>query len=134
MTPHRSLPIIAAALAALAAPAQRATAQAAATPDSAAIRLAKGMTLFRGKGLCFSCHGKEGEGVLAPSTRLAGRPLVHTKPNVPDVVALIKIGVDSAHSTIGQPMPARGGSRLTDTEVEAVAWYVMELQKKKSRG
>jgi mono/diheme cytochrome c family protein len=46
------------------------------------------------------------------------------------VVALIKAGVDSAHSTTGVAMPARGGSRLTDTEVDAVAWYVLELQKR----
>lgn len=98
--------------------------------DSNAVRIARGRTLFQGKGLCFSCHGKEGEGLLAPSTRLAGRPLVHAKPSVPDLVALIKAGVDSAHSSIGQVMPARGGSRLTDAEVEVVALYVMELQRK----
>lgn len=98
--------------------------------DSIAAKVAKGKALFHGKGLCFSCHGKEGEGLLAPSTRLMGRPLVHTKANVPDLVALIKAGVDSAHSSISQSMPERGGSRLTDAEVEAVARYVMELQKR----
>ncbi len=94
------------------------------------IAVAKGKALFHGKGLCFSCHGKEGEGLLAPSTRLAGRVLVHTKPTLPELIALIKTGVDSAHSSITQSMPERGGSRMTDTEVEAVAKYVMELQKR----
>jgi len=111
--------------------ARPASAQTTAPTDSVAQRIAKGRTLFEGKGLCFSCHGKNGEGVLAPSTRLAGRKLVHAKPTVPELVGLIKTGVDSAHSSIGQPMPARGGSRLTDAEVEAVAWYVLELQKRK---
>lgn len=95
--------------------------------DSAAARAAVGRKLFEGKGLCFSCHGKNGEGVLAPSTRLVGRAMIHTKATVADVAALIKAGVDSAHSTAGPVMPARGGSRLTDTEVEALAWYVLEL-------
>ena len=94
------------------------------------IAVAKGKALFHGKGLCFSCHGKEGEGLLAPSTRLTGRPLVHTKPTLPELIALIKTGVDSAHSSIPQSMPERGGSRMTDGEVEAVAKYVLELQKR----
>jgi mono/diheme cytochrome c family protein len=96
--------------------------------DSVAARVALGRKLFDGKGLCFSCHGKAGEGVLGPSTRLAGRKLVHVKPVLADVAGLIEAGVDSAHSSIGQPMPPKGGSRLTATEVQAVAEYVLELQ------
>jgi mono/diheme cytochrome c family protein len=98
-------------------------------PDSAAARLELGRKLFDGKGLCFSCHGKAGEGVLGPSTRLAGRRLVHVKPVLADVAGLIEAGVDSAHSSIGQPMPPKGGSRLTANEVQAVSQYVLELQK-----
>jgi mono/diheme cytochrome c family protein len=98
--------------------------------DSAAARAALGRKLFEGKGLCFSCHGMKGEGVLAPSTRLVGRALVHVQPVLAEVVTLIKTGVDSAHSTTGAVMPARGGSRLTDAEVEAVAAYVLEMQKR----
>jgi len=113
----------------LAAFADAASGQVPARGDSATERTALGRKLFEGKGLCFSCHGKDGEGVIAPSTRLAGRALVHTKATVAEVAALIKVGVDSAHSTSGQVMPARGGSRLTDAEVDAVAWYVLELQK-----
>ena len=114
----------------LAAAPHRAAGQSAVPADTAALRIARGRTLFQGKGLCFSCHGKEGEGLLAPSTRLTGRTLGHVKPTITDVAALIKAGVDSAHSSIGQPMPPRGGSRLTDAEVELVAWYVLELQKR----
>jgi mono/diheme cytochrome c family protein len=99
-------------------------------PADSAERVALGRKLFEGKGLCFSCHGMKGEGVLAPSTKLVGRTLVHVKPVLAEVVALIKTGVDSAHSTIGTAMPSRGGSRMTDSEVEAVAAYVLELQKR----
>ena len=114
-----------------AGPIRPAQAQTATSADSIADRLARGRALFEGKGLCFSCHGKNGEGVLGPNTRLAGRTLAHTKPTLADVVALIKAGVDSAHSTSGQPMLPRGGSRLSDGDVELVAQYVLELQKRK---
>ena len=101
--------------------------------DSAAARAALGRVLFGGKGLCFSCHGKAGEGILGPTTRLAGRPLVHAKATVSDIAALIKAGVDSTRSTSGQVMPPRGGSRLSDAEVELVAAYVLELQGKEKK-
>ena len=129
MTRLRTLTIVGALAASLGRPTGVAG-QAQPDPDSVAVRVAKGKALFQGKGLCFSCHGKEGEGLLAPSTRLVGRALIHAKPTLPDLIALIKAGVDSAHSTINQPMPARGGSRISDTELEAVAWYVMDLQRR----
>ncbi|MGH7594524.1 MAG: c-type cytochrome [Gemmatimonadales bacterium] len=110
--------------------ARPAVGQTAPSVDSAAERATRGRALFEGKGLCFSCHGKDGAGVLGPSTRLAGRALVHTKATLADVAALIKSGVDSAHSVSGQVMPPRGGSRLTDAQVDAVAQYVLELQRR----
>ena len=99
--------------------------------DSGSERAARGRLLFEGKGLCFSCHGKDGEGMLGPATRLAGRPLVHVKPTAAAIAELIKSGVDSTHSTSGQVMPARGGSRLSDADVDAVAQYVLELATRK---
>jgi mono/diheme cytochrome c family protein len=108
-----------------------AQAQSSSPPDSTAARLKRGKALFEGRGLCFSCHGKDGEGILGPETRLVGRPLVHTKATVADIAALIKTGVDSTHSTSGQAMPPMGGSRLTETEMNLLAGYVLELQKRK---
>ena len=99
------------------------------TPADSTALIALGRTIFQGRGLCFSCHGKTGDGVLGPTTRLAGRPLAHTKATIPDLVALIKAGVDSVHSTSGKVMPPRGGSRISDEQVEAVAWYVLQLQR-----
>jgi mono/diheme cytochrome c family protein len=122
---------MAALLAASPAVTCEAAAQTAIVGDSVSERAARGRSLFEGKGLCFSCHGKDGEGMLGPTTRLAGRPLVHAKPTVASVAALIKSGVDSAHSTSGQVMPARGGSRLSDADVDAVAQYVLDLQTRK---
>ncbi|HEY4320033.1 MAG TPA: c-type cytochrome [Gemmatimonadales bacterium] len=97
------------------------------TVDSAA-QVARGKTLFDGRGLCFSCHGKGGEGVLGPTTKLVGRVLTHTKALAPEIAALIRSGVDSSHSTSGQLMPPRGGSRISDDDVAAVAAYVMVLR------
>lgn len=106
----------------------QAQAPARATPSPE--RMTLGQKLFEGKALCFSCHGKNGEGLISPSTRLVGRALTHTKATIADLSALIKSGLDSAHTTTGVPMPARGGSRLTDSEVVAVATYVLDMIKR----
>lgn len=99
--------------------------------DSTAIQLAKGKKLFEAKGLCFTCHGVQGEGMLGPSTRLAaGKVWLHSKGTLPEIVALIKSGVEPSKSMIGAAMPPRGGSRLTDAEVQLVAAYVLELHKR----
>lgn len=100
------------------------------TPGQAATdsaQLALGRKLFQSKGLCFSCHGKSGEGLLGPTTKLAGRKFTHTNGSVAELVALIKVGVAADQSASKQVMPARGGSRLTDPEVLAVAAYVRHL-------
>lgn len=100
--------------------------------DSAAAQIAKGKKLFEGKGLCFSCHGLQGEGVLGPTTRLAaGKEWIHVKGAQAEISALIKAGIEVEKSQSGTAMPARGGSRLTDAEVDLVAAYVLELHKRK---
>lgn len=106
---------------------------AAQAPDSTAAMLALGKRTFEGKGLCFTCHGKAGEGVLTVSknTVLADGKWLHSKGTQPELVAVIKTGFDAKTSKSGVVMPARGGSRITDREVEAVAAYVLELARKK---
>ena len=99
--------------------------------DSAAARLAQGKHLFESKGLCFSCHGKDGEGILGPSTRLAaGKSWIHTKGALAEIVQLIKSGIESEKSQSGTAMPPRGGSRLSDAEIDLVATYVLELHRR----
>ena len=99
--------------------------QTAAVSESA--QVAQGQRLFEGKGLCFSCHGKSGEGLLGPSTKLVDRLFAHTNGTAVELIALIKSGIDVARSKSGQVMPPRGGSRLSDAEVVLVAAYVKEL-------
>jgi len=54
-------------------------------------------------------------------------PLVEWSASTP---AVITAGVDADHSTSGQVMPPRGGSRLTDAQVRQVAAYVLHLHRK----
>lgn len=107
------------------------TGSSAGSVDSAQVALGK--KLFESKGLCFSCHGKGGEGLLGPTTKLAGRKFTHTDGSVGALVALIKAGIAAEQSTSKQVMPPKGGSRLTDPEVEAVARYVRKLNAASSK-
>lgn len=106
---------------------------AAQAPDSTAATLALGKRTFEGRGLCFTCHGKAGEGMPAVSknTVLADGKWLHSKGTQPELVAIIKAGFDAKTSKSGVVMPARGGSRISDREVEAVAAYVVELARQK---
>lgn len=96
-------------------------------PDSATI--AAGKRLYQGRGLCMSCHGTAGEGMLGPTTQLnAGKEKwLHQDGSLEAIIKLIVSGIDADHSVSGQVMPARGGSRLTDKQIRAVAAYVQVL-------
>lgn len=98
-----------------------------ATPDTAAIR--QGKVIFEGRGLCASCHGRSGEGILGPSTRLNASKTkwLHNDGTLAGLIAVITAGVSEEHSEIGTPMPPRGGARLTDAQVNQVAAYVQHL-------
>ncbi len=91
------------------------------------VQLALGRKLFESKGLCFSCHGKSGDGLLGPTTKLVGRKFTHTKGTVAELVELIKSGIAADQSASKQAMPPRGGSRITDPELKAVAAYVKHI-------
>ncbi len=107
-----------------------ATAQAA-VPDSATV--AAGKRIFEGRGVCFSCHGMNGEGMLGPTTVLnaAKTKWLHHDGTLEGIIALIKTGVDAEHSVSGQVMAPRAGVRLTDAQVAQVAAYVLTLHRRK---
>jgi mono/diheme cytochrome c family protein len=121
-------PILPALLVALALPG---TARAQTPADSATI--AAGQRLFEGRGLCATCHGKQGEGLLGPTLRLnAGKDSwLHTDGSRAAIVALIKGGLDASVTKSGISMPPRGGGRITDAQVDQVAAYVLILHTKK---
>ncbi len=122
---HHLLPLLALAAAPLAA--QAAQEQA---PDS--VTIARGKAIFEGRGLCYSCHGQSGEGLLGPTTRLdAGKEKwLHHDGTLAGIVAVIKGGIDGDKSKSGQVMPPLGGARLNDQQVAQVAAYVWSLHKR----
>ena len=100
------------------------------TPDAAAV--AAGKTIFEGRGLCFSCHGVKGEGMLGPTTRLdSTKTWLHHDGSLAGIAALIKAGVDGNKSKSGQEMPPSGGARLNDEQIAQVAAYVWTLHRGK---
>ena len=111
-----------------------ATARSQAPADSAAI--AAGQRLFEGRGLCATCHGKQGEGLLGPTLRLntSKDGWLHTDGSREAIVTLIKNGLDASVTKSGISMPPRGGGRITDAQVEQVAAYVLVLHRKKPTG
>ena len=90
----------------------------------------QGKVIYTGKGLCYACHGKAGEGLLGPTTKLANHDWIHSKGTYPEIVAYVKSGVTQAESKSGQMMPPRGGSNITDAEVNDVAAYVYVISRK----
>lgn len=99
--------------------------------DSATI--AAGQRLFEGRGLCATCHGKAGEGILGPTLQLnAGKQgWLHTDGSHTAISTLIKNGLDASATKSGISMPPRGGARLTDAQVEQVTAYVLVLHRTK---
>jgi len=92
----------------------------------------KGKAIYSGAGLCYACHGKNGEGLLAPTTKLVDHDWIHSKGTYPEIVEYIKKGVTKEESKSGIPMPPRGGSKISDEDVNAVAAYVYTISRKKS--
>jgi mono/diheme cytochrome c family protein len=88
--------------------------------------IAEGKTIFDGPGLCVTCHGPDAKGgPLAPD--LTDEEWIHIPGRIyPDIVNLIMTGVPNP-TQHPSPMPARGGSSITDDQVKAVAAYVWSL-------
>ena len=84
-----------------------------------------GKKIFEGKGMCYSCHGKDGKGTpLAPD--LTDAEWINVDGTLPAIVTLIEKGVPKPVKHPA-PMPAMGGAKLSKQEIEAVATYVKEL-------
>lgn len=87
----------------------------------------KGKAVFTGAGNCYACHGQNAQGMLGPTTNLVNHQWLHSDGSYPGIVAYIKKGVTKEESKSGIPMPARGGSNITDEQVNQVAAYVWTL-------
>jgi cytochrome c oxidase cbb3-type subunit 3 len=104
-----------------------AVAQAPAAVTPAAI--AQGDSIFHSKGNCYACHGANAQGAVGPN--LTDAEWIHSDGSYDAIVKQITTGVTKEESKSGIPMPAKGGSSITDDEVKTVAAYVYSLSHKK---
>ena len=74
----------------------------------------KGKAIFAGAGNCYACHGQNAQGMLGPTTNLVDHQWLHSDGSYQGIVGYIKKGVSKEESKSGIPMPARGGSSITE--------------------
>jgi cbb3-type cytochrome c oxidase subunit III len=114
------------AAAAGSAAAQEAAAAPAAAGDPA--QVAKGDTIFHKTGMCYACHGSNAQGSVGPN--LTDAEWIHGDGSVEMIAATVTAGIPKEKAKSGIPMPAKGGSSISDEDVKAVAAYVYSLSHK----
>ncbi len=84
----------------------------------------EGNQIFHGPGNCYTCHGMDAKGTsLAPDLTATTHLWVS---DYPSYVKLVTNGVPQPKQHPA-PMPAKGGSTITDDQVKAVAAYEWSL-------
>jgi mono/diheme cytochrome c family protein len=89
----------------------------------------EGKGIYGGAGICMSCHGATGEGIPSLGADLTDDEWLHVDGSYESIVSNIMKGVTAQESSSGVPMPAKGGTAITDDQVKAVAAYVWTLSK-----
>jgi mono/diheme cytochrome c family protein len=89
----------------------------------------EGKGIYNGAGICMSCHGATGEGIPNLGADLTDDEWLHVDGSYEQIVENILEGVTAQESSSGVPMPAKGGTAITDDQVNAVAAYVWTLSK-----
>ena len=84
-----------------------------------------GGSIFKGPGMCSVCHGIDGKGGVGAN--LTDGTWLHSKGTYQEIVQQITTGVSQKESTNGIPMPAKGGSGISEAQVKEVAAYVWTL-------
>ncbi len=87
----------------------------------------KGKAVYAGAGICSSCHGPAGAGIPSLGANLTDAEWLHSDGSYDGIVATIEAGVTAQESSSGVPMPAKGGTNISDEDVMAVAAYVWTL-------
>lgn len=88
-------------------------------------QIEKGKAVFNGPGRCVDCHGSDAAGIVGPN--LNDSSWIHAKGGYLEIVRTVLLGVPVERSTNGIPMPPKGGSNLTNDEVQEVAAFVWAL-------
>ncbi|MEO8634817.1 MAG: c-type cytochrome [Gemmatimonadales bacterium] len=105
---------------------QSATVQAQGIPAGATQAMVdQGNEIFHKQGLCYACHGQDAKGLVGPN--LTDDVWLHSKGSYEELIAQVTKGVPKEESKSGVPMPAKGGSSISDDDVKAVAAYVYSL-------
>lgn len=89
----------------------------------------EGKGIYGGAGICMSCHGAAGEGIPNLGANLTDDEWLHIDGSYESIIQNILEGVTAQQSSSGVPMPAKGGTAITDDQVKAVAAYVWTLSK-----
>lgn len=89
--------------------------------------IAEGKQIFASSGICFTCHGQDGKGIPNLGADLTDANWVHSDGSVEGIAKTIAEGVPAEKSSTGTPMAPKGGSAITDAQVEALAAYVWSL-------
>jgi mono/diheme cytochrome c family protein len=87
----------------------------------------QGQEVYAGAGLCYVCHGAEGQGMPGLGANLTDDEWTLGDGTFDSIVEAVMNGVDSGESTTGTAMPPKGGSGITDDQVRQVAAYVWTL-------
>jgi len=90
-----------------------------------AAMVAEGQTIFTSAGICFTCHMEGGVGgPLAPN--LTDEEWLNIDGSYESIVSNIMTGVPEPKEHPGLMLP-KGGTNITDEQVQAVAAYVWTL-------
>lgn len=89
----------------------------------------QGKGIFEGAGICATCHGQDGAGLPNLGGNLTDQDWLHSDGSYEAIIETVMNGVTADESTVGVPMPARGGTNITDEQVRAAAAYVWTLSK-----
>ena len=85
----------------------------------------EGQALFNGAGTCFACHGTDGAGSpVGPA--MDDDEWLQIEGSYVSIVEQIKAGTTTPAEFPGVMLP-RGGTQMTDDQVEAVAAYVFVI-------
>lgn len=88
-----------------------------------------GKGIFEGAGICVTCHGQDGTGLPNLGGDLTDEEWLHSDGSYEAIVETVMTGVTAEESTVGVPMPAKGGTNISDEQVRAAAAYVWTLSK-----
>lgn len=89
--------------------------------------IAKGKTVYAGAGICSSCHGPNGGGIPNLGANLTDGEWLHSDGSFDGITKTVMAGVTAQESSSGVPMPAKGGTNISDDDVKAVSAYVWSL-------